>query len=451
MDINDMKLRGADYRIVAVSSMEQIIGGALSTVISVMLPMLQLTLHPKLPSLVQGVIGATGLIGIGIGSYILGKISDRKGYLFTFRLCPAIIMLGALLLWLFPSVPCLVAALLITGIGVGGGYSLDSSYISELLPAKWRLFMVGVAKASCCIGFIGAAVACVVILHSDADPAVWNHMILITGALGLLTLLLRIRWWESPKWLLARGLDAKAQQAARNFLGPDAQVSAESTPASGDKGSDKPARFSIRQNLAKVIFSGIPWACEGLGVYGFSVFLPVMVMALGINAESGEGVHRIVGSVEVTAVVNFFMLPGFILGLCLVRKRNNVRMMGTGFVFAAAGLALLLAAYALKWSAIWMLAGFVIFEVALNAGPHLITFIIPSRIYPVALRAEGSGVAALMGKVGAVVGVILMPVMLELGGMLLVLIVSTLVMLSGALISFIYGRKLGLLDDATTI
>lgn len=65
-----------DYWIALVSSMEQIIGAGLSTVVGIMLPMMQLILHPGLPSLLQGLIGATGLIGIGVGSAVIGKLSD---------------------------------------------------------------------------------------------------------------------------------------------------------------------------------------------------------------------------------------------------------------------------------------------------------------------------------------------------------------------------------------
>ncbi|MDE6343089.1 MAG: MFS transporter, partial [Muribaculaceae bacterium] len=217
MLLKDMPLRRADYRIVAVASMEQLIGGALSTVIGVMLPMMQLTLHPELPSWLQGILGALGLIGIGIGSMLIGRISDDKGYLLTFRLCPVAIMVGSLICLFFPDLVGLIAGLLIIGIGVGGGYSLDSAYISELLPEKWRLFMVGVAKATCSIGFIGAAVVCALLLHWHPDPKYWNSMILVIFALGLITLLLRIRWAESPKWLLVKGRKAEAQKAAEYF------------------------------------------------------------------------------------------------------------------------------------------------------------------------------------------------------------------------------------------
>ena len=432
-----------DYWIALVSSMEQIIGAGLSTVVGIMLPMLQLILHPGLPSAVQGIIGATGLIGIGVGSAAIGKLSDRHGYLLWFRLCPAVIMAGAAICWLLPHPAWLVCGLFLAGIGVGGGYSLDSAYISELMPVRWRGVMVGVAKASSSAGFILTAVICWFWLKSDPDPHIWNRLILIIGAAGAATLLMRVRWAESPGWLLDHGRRDEALAAARKFFGPDATLPAVSAAKTPAKATPWSAMFR-GENLTRVIFSGIPWACEGLGVYGFGVFLPVLVMALGIESSSVTGMPKVIDSVAVTAVVNFFILPGFVLGLLIMNRCNHVKMLTRGFVLAGLGLALLLAAFMLRWPSWVMIAGFVIFEMSLNAGPHLITFIIPSAIYPVDDRGAGTGIAAMLGKAGAVIGVILMPILLEAGGMTLVLGVSIAVMLLGAAISRIYGRRLGL-------
>lgn len=439
MFLKDMPLRKADYRIVAVASMEQIIGGALSSVIGVMLPMLQLTLHPELPSWLQGIVGAMGLIGIGAGSVVIGKISDSKGYLLTFRLCPALIILGSLICYFFKDVAGLIIGLFTIGIGVGGGYSLDAAYISQLLPAKWRLFMVGLAKATCSLGFIGGAAVCALQLRWRPNPEVWNTMIFSILAMGVITLLLRIRWAESPKWLLVQGRTAEAQKAAQYFLGPDVQLDVATFEQKA-----KPGKFSVRENWSRIIFSGIPWACEGMAVYGFSVFLPVLLMALGIGTEHAHGIHKILGSVEVSAGVNFFILPGFIMGLLMMRRVNNVKMLYTGFLFAAVGLGLLLVSYLLHWSVWWMILGFIIFELSLNAGPHLITFVLPPRIYPVAQEGTGNGIADMLGKVGAVSGVVFMPMLLKLGGMTCVLGVSIGVMVLGAAVGYIYGRILKL-------
>ena len=88
---------------------------------------------------------------------------------------------------------------------------------------------------------------------------------------------------------------------------------------------------------------------------------------------------------------------------------------------------------------------FIIFETALNAGPHLVTFIVPSRIYTVSERGAGMGIATMLGKVGAVGGVFFMPLLLHWGGITLVLWVSIIIQLIGAAITFIYGKKLNLL------
>ena len=79
-------------------------------------------------------------------------------------------------------------------------------------------------------------------------------------------------------------------------------------------------------------------------------------------------------------------------------------------------------------------------RVFLNAGPHLLTFVLPSQIYPVEERSRGAGLAACMGKLGAVLGVFFIPMLLAAGGARLVLWVSIAVMLSGAALTMAFGR-----------
>ena len=48
----------------------------------------------------------------------------------------------------------------------------------------------------------------------------------------------------------------------------------------------------------------------------------------------------------------------------------------------------------------------------------------------------------MLGKVGAVIGVLVMPMLLKWGGITLVLIVTFLVHVIGGLITIIYGKEL---------
>lgn len=308
--------------------------------------------------------------------------------------------------------------------------------------------MVGIAKGTCALGFMGAAGVCYLMLDGDPNPHIWNDTMLIITILGVVTLLMRIHWAESPRWLMLKGRTAEAQQATKFFLGDDVVI----TPlpqGTNTKNATWGELFRGR-NLIRVIYSGIPWACEGLGVYGFGVFLPVLLLALGIGSSNMHGIDSVIYSVELTTVINFFILPGFALGLWLLNKINHVQLLCWGFLICAMGLVVLMMGYLWHWPVWVMICGLVIFEIFLNAGPHLVTFVIPSQVFPVVDRAAGAGIASMLGKVGAVAGVFFMPMWLRSGGMTLVLWISIGVMLAGAAIGWIFGGILGLTKDTPT-
>lgn len=466
VNMDTMPLRWGHYWVLIVASMGQIVGAGLATLVGIIIPMIQIVRHPELTSLQQGLIGCTSLIGITLGSLFFGRLSDKYGYLFFFRLCPFIVLAASLLAYFTALLPWLVVGLFLMGFGIGGGYSLDSDYISEIMPQRWRLFMVGVAKASSSLGNILVALICFFLLKDWHNPELWNRLLLIVVVFALVMIVSRIRFAQSPGWLMTHNRPAEAEAAVRYFLGTDVKViekgqmghhigadmevgEIRNRPRKTDAQKTSLSGLFHGKNLKRVIFSGIPWACEGLGVYGIGVFLPILVMALGLEPASGtaiggkaiEALHRIINSVEITVWINLFILPGFALGLFLVNRWYHVRIQVWGFILCALGLTILLVAYKYHLP-IWLaIAGFMMFELFLNAGPHLMTFIIPSQIYPVADRGEGAGLAAAIGKLGAVLGVLFIPMLLSWGGAELVLLVSIIVQLIGAVVTGIIGRE----------
>ncbi len=471
VNMDTMSLRWGHYWVLIVASMGQIVGAGLATLVGIIIPMIQIIRHPELSSLQQGLIGCTSLIGITIGSLLFGRLSDKYGYLLFFRLCPLIVLAASLLSYFTAALPWLVAGLFLMGLGIGGGYSLDSDYISEIMPQRWRLFMVGVAKASSSLGNILVALICFFLLKDWGEPEMWNRLLLIIAAFALVMILSRIHFAQSPGWLIAHNQPAEAEAAVRYFLGADVEVVEKGH--TGEPGihhhigadmevgeiRNRTRKKDVRKvtlaslfhgkNLKRVVFSGIPWACEGLGVYGIGVFLPILVMALNLEPASEsliggkaiEAFHRIINSVEITVWINLFILPGFALGLFLINRWYHVRIQVGGFILCALGLTLLLVAYKFHLPAWFAIAGFMMFELFLNAGPHLMTFIIPSQIYPIADRGEGAGLAAAIGKIGAVLGVLFIPMLLSWGGVELVLLVSILVQMIGAVVTGIIGRE----------
>lgn len=442
VDMDTMPLRWGHLRVLIVASLGQVTGAGLATIVGVVIPMIRLASHPDLSPAMQGVVAGASLVGIMVGSVLFGAWSDRRGYLFFFRLCPAIILLAALYAFFADSVHSLVGSLFVMGLGIGGGYSLDSDYISEIMPRRLRLVMVGVAKASSAIGNIVMAAAGFYLLRVWGTPDHWNRLLLLVAVMAVVMLLCRIRFEQSPGWLMAHGRTEEAERAVRYFLGPDVRMGEIRSRADC---SDRPrASWSgllRRGNAGRIVFSGVPWACEGFGVYGVGVFLPVLIMALGLDPASTGAFDHIVSSVKTSTYINMFVLLGFVAGLLLVNRIYHVRMQTWGFLLCSAGLGLLLAGYELHLSKWTMIAGFMIFELFLNAGPHLMTFIIPPQIYPVADRGAGSGLAAAFGKAGAVVGVAAVPLLLKWGGIAAVMSVTIAVQLVGAAVTAFVGRR----------
>lgn len=466
VNMSEMPLRRGHFRVLAVASMGQVTGAGLSTLVGVIIPMIQMLNHPELSPFVQGIIGCTSLIGITIGSMLFGRLSDKYGYLFFFRFCPFLVFLASLFIYFITGIGGLIAGLFLMGLGIGGEYSLDSDYISEIMPVRWQLFMVGVAKASSALGNISVALICFLLLRGWQNPEVWNRLLLIIAFLTLLTLFLRIRFVQSPGWLISHGRSSEAEEAVQYFLGKDVDVIESATSDDAEVhhyiGADREVgeirnrsrkagtnQASLTdlfrgENLKRVIFSGIPWACEGFGIYGIGVFLPVLLIALGLDISGNGGdndFQRIIHSVETTTLINCFILIGFVLGLCIVNRLQHVKIQVWGFVLGAVGLVVLWVAYRFRLPVFLAIGGFMIFELFLNAGPHLMTFIIPSQIYPVADRGEGAGLAAAIGKAGAVLGVLFIPMLLKRGGVELVLIVTIVVLLVGAWITARLGHK----------
>ena len=459
-DINNAPLSWRHIRIVGVASLGQLIGTGLATLVSVIIPLYQITAHPELSSFLQGLVGAMDLIGIMIGSSIFGKLSERYGYLIFFRLCPLIICGAAILSLFIHSLPVLIICLFIMGFGIGGEYSLDSDYISELMPVKWRFIMVGSAKAASALGNIIVAGVCFLIVRNWTDADLWPHLMWIIIVISGLMFLLRIRFWQSPKWLLNHGKIKEAQEDTIHFLGPDVTISLEDKKKNPEMDSVKKeaqntiSNASVKKkssssfflsNWKKIIYTGIPWACEGLGVYGIGVFLPILVMALGLeHTNPGElPIHHVASSVEITLWISCIILPGFILGLSLINHVDAAKIQLVGFLLSAVSLFILLLAYHNHWAKWISIIAFMTFELFLNMGPHLITYVLPPKVYPVTDRGLGSGIAASLGKVGAVLGVFFIPVLLHSGGSKLVLIVSIIVMLVGGLVTFIFNPERG--------
>jgi MFS transporter, putative metabolite transport protein len=77
----------------------------------------------------------------------------------------------------------------------------------------------------------------------------------------------------------------------------------------------------------------------------------------------------------------------------------------------------------------------------MNAGPNSATFTLAPILFPTQLRATASGFAAGLAKLGATLGVFLLPILKQKFGIPSVLGIVSAVSLLGLVVTLILGRE----------
>ena len=169
------------------------------------------------------------------------------------------------------------------------------------------------------------------VLKESSDPEIWNHLFLFLTFFAVVTFLARLWFVESPEWLALHGKVEEAEKNVKHFLGQDVYIG---ELASKKDKTTRPqsSRRDIfaRGNIKRIVLSGIPWGCEGMGVYGIGIFTPVLLLTLGLIPESGKAFPRVVESLRFTFYINVFVMLGFI-SLCsrIIRHPFRVYLSGT--------------------------------------------------------------------------------------------------------------------------
>jgi putative MFS transporter len=88
-----------------------------------------------------------------------------------------------------------------------------------------------------------------------------------------------------------------------------------------------------------------------------------------------------------------------------------------------------------------VLAGFILFNLLMNAGPNSTTFTLAPILFPTQLRATASGFAAGIAKIGATLGVFALPILKGKFGVPAILEMMAAVSLLGLAVTLIFGHE----------
>ena len=181
-----------------------------------------------------------------------------------------------------------------------------------------------------------------------------------------------------------------------------------------------------------------------IATYGIGLFTPAILGAIEIVGRTrGIAAHDF-ALAKGSAIIDLFLLVGFLLGVWMVPRFGRIRMQAAGFAGMAVGMFMLLAAVGLTNSTLHIplvFAGFILFNLLMNAGPNSTTFTLAPILFPTQLRGTAGGFAAGVAKLGATLGVFLLPIVKEKFGVPSVLGIVSAVSLLGLVVTLILGRE----------
>jgi len=131
-----------------------------------------------------GVVLSMELVGMMVGSIILGQVADRIGRRPTVVACLLIMALGMVSTTQVGSIGVLAATRLVTGLGIGGMLAVTNALVAEYANDKWRGAAVAIMAAGYPVGGIaGGAIASALLVHGD-----WRHVFWLGAGMTALCL-----------------------------------------------------------------------------------------------------------------------------------------------------------------------------------------------------------------------------------------------------------------------
>ena len=147
------------------------------------------------------------------------------------------------------------------------------------------------------------------------------------------------------------------------------------------------------------------WFLLDYAYYGNTISTPQI---LGLISPHASTMTKIALQLAIFAVA---AVPGYILAIAWLDRFGHRRLQLVGFAVMALCFTVIAAVPGLTAEVAPFLLVYGVSYFFTEFGPNMTTFVMPSELYPVDMRATGHGISAGIGKLGAFIGVFLFPVL----------------------------------------
>jgi len=349
-------------------------------------------------------LNSTMLAAAFLGAFVFGRFADLAGRKRVYWMVAAIMIVGALGSAVSPSLWVLIVFRFVLGFGVGGDYPVSAVMMSEYANRKDRGKLVGMVFGTQALGLIvGPLIALALLGGGVSNDVAWRVLLGLGAVPAAAVLYLRTRMPESPRYQVQ--VQGQAERAASQLA--DFTSGQVSGAGSGGARQEMGLRAFLTNRRYLILLAGTAgtWFLLDYAYYGNTISTPQI---LGLISPSASTTTKIALQLAIFVVA---AVPGYVLAIARLDRIGHRRLQLLGFAMMSLCFAIIALVPGLTTMVVPFLLVYGLSYFFTEFGPNMTTFVMPSELYPVSMRATGHGISAGVGKFGAFIGVFLFPVL----------------------------------------
>ncbi|GAB6441558.1 MFS transporter [Bacillus luti] len=310
----------------------------------------------------MGWIGSINSIGMAVGALIFGILSDKIGRKSVFIITLLLFSIGSGLTALTTTLAMFLVLRFLIGMGLGGELPVASTLVSESVEAHERGKIVVLLESFWAGGWLIAALISYFVIPKYG----WEVAMVLSAVPALYALYLRWNLPDSPRF----------QKVEK--------------------------RPSVIENI-KSVWSGeyrkatimlwILWFCVVFSYYGMFLWLPSVMVLKGFS---------LIKSFQYVLIMTLAQLPGYFTAAWFIERLGRKFVLVTYLIGTACSAYLFGVAESLT---VLIVAGMLLSFFNLGAWGALYAYT-PEQ-YPTVIRGTGAGMAAAFGRIGGILGPLL--------------------------------------------
>jgi SP family sugar:H+ symporter-like MFS transporter len=262
------------------------------------------------------------LIGCFIGAFLAGRLADLFGRRNVMMVTAVLFTIGALIQGFAHDHTLFVIARLAGGMAVGAASVLSPAYISEVAPASVRGRLTTLQQIMIIIGLTVAFVVNYFLALSAGESTApywlgieaWRWMYLMQAVPAVIFLVALAFIPESPRYLVSKGRDAKAESVLGSLFGRDIAPAKLAEIRATFAEDHRPRLSDIKGNglfgIRKIVWAGIMLAVfqQLVGINVIFYYGETLWKLAGVSEEAALQRNIISGVVSIAACVVTIMV-----------------------------------------------------------------------------------------------------------------------------------------------